>query len=183
MVQLFYKPSQSPLFLSTLPLSLLSLPLEHLISLWSSVFSPSFSFSLSLPHVSPSPPLCLPHHSSCCCYCLPHPLPFSFPLPLWSALRVLFIQQQPTQSRVEQSRAGMGVWLTKVGITSETQQNYSLLYSIFPYTAPVLSLYLITTSLFILSDWHNIFNSSIAGSWNGGLSISCRSTADWGDKK
>lgn len=145
MVQIFYKPSQSA---PSLPTALFSL--EHLISLWSPVFL-HFSFSLCLllwfPHASPTLPR-LPQHFFLllCCYCLPHPLAFS----LWSALRVLFIQQQPTQSGAEQNRAVKGVWLAKVGITSETQHSSSLLLSIYPYTALILSLHLITSLLFIL---------------------------------
>lgn len=156
MVQLFYKPSQSSLSLSPVLFSSCSLPLEHLISLWSTVFlHPSFFLSLPLcfPHATPTPP-CLPHHLFLCRYCLPHPLSFSFSL--WSALRVLFIQQQPTQSRAEQNRAVKGVWLAKVGITSETQQNSSLLYSIYPCTTLFLSLHLITTLLF--SYWGSAQN-------------------------
>lgn len=57
----------------------------------------------------------------------------SLSLSLWSALRGLFIQQQPTQSRAEQNRAVKAVWLAKMGITSETQQNSSL-----PYASSIL---------------------------------------------
>ena len=144
MVQLFYKPSQSPLPLSpslSLSLSLppqffslsLSLPLEHLISLWSTVsLHPSLSLSNSRFASPMRPPLlpCLPHHPLSLLLLPPSSSPFLFlflSLSLWSALRVLFIQQQPTQSRAEQNRAVKGVWLAKVGITSETQQNSSLL--------------------------------------------------------
>lgn len=170
MVQLFFKPSQSPLSLPTVLFSSLSLPLELLISLWSTVFLfPSLSLSISRFASPMRPPLlpCLPHHLFLCCYCLPHPLPFSFSL--WSALRVLFIQQQPTQSRAEQNRAVKGGWLAKVGITSETQQNSSLLYSIYPYTTLFLSLHLITTLLYCAV--HKIFNRSRAAAQiqNGAL--------------
>lgn len=127
------------LSIPTLLFSSLSLPLEHLISLWSTV-----SLHPSLPPCVPRFSR-LPHHRFRCRYCLPHPLSFSFSL--WSALRVLFIQPQPTQSGAEQNRAVKGVWLAKVGITSETQQNSSLFYSICANTTLFLSLRHITTLL------------------------------------
>lgn len=125
MVQLHDKPSQSPLSLPPqfFPFSL-SLPLEHLnhsdqmcLSILLSLYPP-----LCFPHAPSPPPLSL----TIAFLLLLPPSSFfslSFSLSFWSALRVLFIQQQPTQSRAEQNRAARGVWLAKVGITSETQQN------------------------------------------------------------
>lgn len=101
-------------------LSFLSLPLEHLnhsdqmcLSILLSLYPP-----LCFPHAPSPPPLTLT-----IAFLLLLPPSSSFSLSFWSALRVLFIQQQPTQSRAEQNRAARGVWLAKVGITSETQQN------------------------------------------------------------
>lgn len=138
MVQLHYKPSQSPLSLSPQFFSFPLSPSWTSKSLWSNLsLHPSFPLSAALlrpmPRKNEPPPLLLS------CYCLPHPPSLS--PSFWSALRVLFIQQQPTQSRAEQNRAVRGVWLAKVGITSETQQN-----SFTPSMPTTLASCLFTTS-------------------------------------
>lgn len=101
-------------FISPSCFSSLPLPLEHLLSLWSTgSCHPSFSLTI----FAPSPPLLPPPPSLLLFPSLPPllllPSSSLFLFSLWSALRGLFIQQQPTQSGAEQNRAAKAVWLAK----------------------------------------------------------------------
>lgn len=127
------------------PFSPLSLPLEHHISLWSTVLlHRSLSPSLSL---SPqSIPLSSSVSPSISSFAVIASLILSLSLSLWSALRGLFIQQQPTQSRAEQNRAVKAVWLAKMGITSQPQQNSSLSFASY-ILAPLCFCHLISTQV------------------------------------
>ncbi len=180
MVQLFYKPSPSPLSLSlpTVLFSSLSLPLEHLISLWSTVFLyPSLSLSISCFASRMRPPLlpCLSHHLFFCCYCLPHPL---LSLPLSDLLWECYLYSNNPR-RVELSRRERWREFDLPKWASPQKHNKTpLSFTPSSFTPLCFCLLILSELCCSYCAVRNISNSLRAAWANREWRISCTSTAE-----